>query len=167
MQSNIFNAIDKLAEYDSGKLEREYSRVYRTKPISTPMIDPKKHKREIEIKEEKPTKQISIPMPEAVMPKKKLSIAIDLYYKYAKEYLEGGDAENMEDEDFSKKQLDAGKKIEMEHTNDKNIANEIAKDHLVIDPVYYEPHLKDMLKSVHKDIKENIDEETKDEGLED
>jgi hypothetical protein len=34
--------------------------------------------------------------------------------------------------------LSAGMKVEMEHTNDKNVAREIALDHLGEDPKYYE-----------------------------
>lgn len=37
-----------------------------------------------------------------------------------------------------KKQLRKGIKVEMEHTTNRNIANEIAMDHLVEDPFYYE-----------------------------
>jgi hypothetical protein len=44
--------------------------------------------------------------------------------------------------DFSvdelKKQLKKGIKVELEHTSDKKVAEEIAKDHLNEDPEYYE-----------------------------
>jgi hypothetical protein len=39
---------------------------------------------------------------------------------------------------FLKKQLEKGVKIEMEHTTDENIAEEIAMDHLWEDPKYYD-----------------------------
>ena len=35
-------------------------------------------------------------------------------------------------------QLAKGLKVELEHTNDENIAKEIAMDHLVEDPAYYD-----------------------------
>lgn len=38
---------------------------------------------------------------------------------------------------FLKKQLQIGKKVESEHTNDESIAIEIAMDHLMEDPNYY------------------------------
>lgn len=41
------------------------------------------------------------------------------------------------DENFLKKQLVDGTSIEMEHTNNKSIAKEIAMDHLWEDPEYY------------------------------
>jgi hypothetical protein len=54
------------------------------------------------------------------------------------EKLVGGLADNMPDEDFPKKQIDKGIKVEKEHTNDKEIAKEIAKDHLVETDKYYD-----------------------------
>ncbi len=50
----------------------------------------------------------------------------------------GGLAEGKSKEDFDKKKLDAGAKIEGEHTTDYEIAEEIAADHLVEDLNYYE-----------------------------
>lgn len=41
-------------------------------------------------------------------------------------------------ESMIKKQLNKGIKVEMEHTNDKKIAKEIAMDHLYEDPTYYD-----------------------------
>lgn len=40
--------------------------------------------------------------------------------------------------DYINQQLDAGIKIEMEHTNKKSVAKEIALDHLGERPDYYE-----------------------------
>lgn len=61
--------------------------------------------------------------------------------------LKGGLADNKTNEDFPKDQLEIGKEVEMEHTNDPEIAEEIARDHLVEDKRYYtkllrylEPH---------------------------
>lgn len=42
----------------------------------------------------------------------------------------GGEAQGKKPSDFDPKQLAMGKKVEMEHTNDKDKATEIAMDHL-------------------------------------
>ncbi|MFW9879124.1 MAG: DUF5661 family protein [Candidatus Thorarchaeota archaeon] len=55
----------------------------------------------------------------------------------AKDKIPGGLAEGKKIK-FNKKQLRKGIKVEMEHTNDPAIAREIAKDHLVEDPKYYD-----------------------------
>jgi lysophospholipase L1-like esterase/GNAT superfamily N-acetyltransferase len=60
--------------------------------------------------------------------------------------LPGGKAEGMSPDDFDPRQLKAGIKVELEHTNDPAIAQEIARDHLAEDPDYY---IK--LKSIHLD----------------
>lgn len=49
----------------------------------------------------------------------------------------GGLSEGMSPSDFKKKSLKRGTKVEMEHTTDPKIAQEIAMDHLVEDPKYY------------------------------
>jgi len=49
----------------------------------------------------------------------------------------GGLADKKPDSDFDPEQLAAGIKVEMEHTDDPDIAKEIAKDHLTEDPDYY------------------------------
>ena len=68
-------------------------------------------------------------------------------YKNMVEELEGGlaDGKTLEDIakkhnvklDVLKKQFDMGMKVEMEHTDDKNMFKEIALDHLWEDPKYY------------------------------
>jgi hypothetical protein len=55
----------------------------------------------------------------------------------AKEELRGGKADNRPDSDFDAEQLKNGIKQELEHTNNKKLAKEIAKDHLSEDPKYY------------------------------
>ena len=45
-------------------------------------------------------------------------------------------------EEVSNKELEAGIKVEMEHTEDPEIAKKIAMDHLSEDPLYYEKLLK-------------------------
>jgi len=52
-----------------------------------------------------------------------------------------------------KKQLKKGEKVELEHTNSKDKAKEIALDHLYEDPKYY-TNLKDMEDKAKKDMNE-------------
>jgi hypothetical protein len=47
-----------------------------------------------------------------------------------KDKLKGGEADNIPEDKVNKKQLDMGQKVEMEHTDDPEIAREIARDHL-------------------------------------
>lgn len=54
------------------------------------------------------------------------------------EKMKGGLGDKRPDGDFDPKKLEQGIKIEMEHTNDRQVAKEIAKDHLSEDPNYYE-----------------------------
>jgi hypothetical protein len=58
--------------------------------------------------------------------------------KSASELLHGGEADNLPDSQFPPKALAKGKAHEHEHTNDDQIAGEIAKDHLQEEPAYYE-----------------------------
>lgn len=51
--------------------------------------------------------------------------------------LTGGKADAYRPRNFNKKQLSAGTKVEMEHTNDRQLAREIAMDHLSEDKNYY------------------------------
>lgn len=51
--------------------------------------------------------------------------------------LAGGLADKNKPEDFDPKELKKGIKIEMEHTNDPDLAKEIAMDHLKEIPDYY------------------------------
>lgn len=55
-----------------------------------------------------------------------------------KDLLPGGEADNLPDRDFSAPALAEGAKHEHEHTNNDQVAKEIAKDHLSEDPAYYE-----------------------------
>ena len=59
------------------------------------------------------------------------------------EKIPGGLASGKKPEDFDQKQLAMGIKVEMEHTNDRGKAREIAMDHLVEDSKYY-THLAEM-----------------------
>ena len=76
------------------------------------------------------------------------------------EILNGGLADGYSIQDIADKhafevsniqaELEVGIEVEMEHTDDRNKAEEIALDHLYEDPCYYS-HLKDM-ESQHNDI---------------
>jgi hypothetical protein len=44
---------------------------------------------------------------------------------------------DLPDSMFNKKELAKGTKVELEHTNDKSVAKQIAKAHLVESPDYY------------------------------
>jgi hypothetical protein len=59
------------------------------------------------------------------------------FYKKAVEKLKGGAGDNMPDCRYSRKELAKGVKHESEHTNNKGIAKEIAKDHLEENKHYY------------------------------
>ena len=51
--------------------------------------------------------------------------------------MEGGQGEFLNPEDVDQDQLEVGEETEMEHTNDEEIAQEIALDHLAEEPEYY------------------------------
>lgn len=63
--------------------------------------------------------------------------------------LKGGLADNKKPSDFDQKQLSKGVKVELEHTKDKNLAKEIAMDHMMEDEKYY-THLNEMEKKYKK-----------------
>ena len=60
-----------------------------------------------------------------------------------REELVGGLGDGKKDSEFDAKELEAGQKVEREHTKDKKAQKEIARDHLTEDPKYY-THLKEM-----------------------
>lgn len=49
----------------------------------------------------------------------------------------GGLGDRKKPSDFDSSQLTKGVKVELEHTDDKDLAKEIAMDHLTEDPSYY------------------------------
>lgn len=59
------------------------------------------------------------------------------FYKKAVEKLKGGMADNMSDSRYPVKELARGVKHETEHTGNKGVAKEIAKDHLEENKHYY------------------------------
>lgn len=64
--------------------------------------------------------------------------ATSLSTRLAKDSLEGGKGDNLSDDSIPKDVLAKAVKHEMEHTNDPEIAKEIAKDHLAEDIEYYD-----------------------------
>jgi hypothetical protein len=54
-----------------------------------------------------------------------------------KDILPGGAADNIPKKDFDQEKLDEGATHEKEHTENKQVASEIARDHLLEDPNYY------------------------------
>lgn len=72
--------------------------------------------------------------------------------KEKNEVIPGGFSSGKPDSDFDPEQLKKGIKVELEHTNSKDMAKEIAKDHLVEDPKYYD-HLEEMEAKYVKDKK--------------
>lgn len=63
----------------------------------------------------------------------------------SKEKIPGGLASGKSKKDFDKDSLKEGTQAELEHTSDKDIASEIAMDHLTEDKQYYKK-LKNMEK---------------------
>ena len=63
--------------------------------------------------------------------------AAELYRAGKKDLLPGGKADNLPDREFSSNQLAEGAEHEREHTDNDQIAKEIAKDHLQEDAAYY------------------------------
>ena len=53
------------------------------------------------------------------------------------ERIRGGHAKGMRPSDFDKVQLERGTRVELEHTTNREVAREIAMDHLAEDPRYY------------------------------
>ena len=54
-----------------------------------------------------------------------------------KSRIKGGIADDRPDSSFNQKELNDGIIIELEHTNDKDLSKDIAKDHLEEFPTYY------------------------------
>lgn len=64
-------------------------------------------------------------------------LAYDWLAKH-EDQIPGGLADKKKPDDFDAAQLKKGVKVEMEHTSDKKMAQEIAMDHLTEDPRYYD-----------------------------
>ena len=69
-----------------------------------------------------------------------------------KEHLPGGKADGKTPNDFNKKDLEIGKNVEFEHTNNPDIAKEISMDHLEEHPDYYQGlhNMENMLSEIEK-----------------
>jgi hypothetical protein len=68
-------------------------------------------------------------------PSKKIIVRI--LNNEAADKLHGGTADNVPKSKFNKKELSMGVDDEKEHTDDEDVASEIARDHLANDPNYY------------------------------
>jgi hypothetical protein len=77
--------------------------------------------------------------------------------KACDDQIEGGLADSKSDQEFDPEQLEKGTKVEMEHTNDKKLAKEIASDHLAEDDDYY----KKLDVMEHSELKEMEKKEAK------
>lgn len=64
----------------------------------------------------------------------------------------GGLAAGMPNSMFPKKQLDAGTKVELEHSSNPVFAQEISKDHLVEGDDYYKPRLAKLEENMEEDV---------------
>jgi hypothetical protein len=75
--------------------------------------------------------------------------------KHRKDILPGGLADKKKSSDFDQKQLNAGISVELEHTKDRAVAQEIAMDHLTEDLDYYKKlkTVENMSKAAGKPIK--------------
>lgn len=73
----------------------------------------------------------------------------------SEDQLPGGLADKKKPADFDQEELQKGIEVELEHTKDKDLATEIAMDHLMEDPKYYSN-----LEKRHKEgVNESHDEE--------
>lgn len=76
---------------------------------------------------------------EPSLPKNLDKFAKNILHRYftQSDKLPGGLADDKTPEDFDPLALEEGLKVELEHTTDKELAREIAMDHLTEDPEYY------------------------------
>ena len=78
--------------------------------------------------------------------------------KKVKDQIPGGIGDGKPDSDFDPEQLAKGISIEVEHTKDKDLAKEIAKDHLTEVPNYYVSDKgKDRLKKLEQDAEKELE----------
>ena len=74
-------------------------------------------------------------------------------FNIVEDKLSGGLGDNRKIEDFCPKQVEEGRKVEKEHTDDPTIVDEIVMDHLTENPFYYLPYLKNMEDMAKEDLK--------------
>ena len=77
------------------------------------------------------------------------------WFKKAKKWkdkIPGGNADGKSPSDFEKSQVEKGKEVEFEHTDDPDTAREIAIDHLDEHQEYYTglKHMEDLLTEIEK-----------------
>ena len=77
------------------------------------------------------------------------------WYKKSKKWEEnipGGKADGKKPSDYERSQIEKGKLVEFEHTNDPDIAKEISTDHLEEHKDYYIglEHMENMLSDIEK-----------------
>lgn len=77
---------------------------------------------------------------------------LEEFEKLSNEYFHGGKADNKSDDNYDSEELRKGMNVEMEHTNDRKKAKEIARDHLEEHGKYY-THLDKMEKRLEKSAK--------------
>jgi hypothetical protein len=72
--------------------------------------------------------------------------------KKFKDHIPGGLADGKKPSDYEDSQVERGKKVEFEHTDDSDTAKEISMDHLEEHPDYYVglEHMENFLKEVEK-----------------
>jgi hypothetical protein len=83
------------------------------------------------------------------------------------EKLIGGEGDGKKDSDFDPKQLEVGKKIEEEHSDDPDVQAEIAKDHLTEHGEYYTKLIDMEIKMLEEKLTDELDEDEKNEVQED
>ena len=66
-----------------------------------------------------------------------VSESLKSFLNERKDLLKGGEGDNLSAKDVNSKQLAIGIKVEREHSNNKEIMEEIALDHLAENPHYY------------------------------
>ena len=77
--------------------------------------------------------------------------------KKKKDKMPGGLGDGRPDGDFNKEQLEKGITVEVEHTNDKDLAKEVTKDHLTEVPNYYiDENGEDRLKKLEEEAKKEL-----------
>ena len=74
-----------------------------------------------------------------------------------KDHIPGGRADEKTPDDFEKSQIEKGKGVEYEHTNNPDIAKEISMDHLEEYSEYYTAleNMENLLKDLEKRKKTN------------
>lgn len=86
------------------------------------------------------------------------------YVAEHKDQMPGGLGDDADPEDFSEEQVTKGVKVEMEHTDDPDIALEVVLDHLMENPQYYD-YLAEAEDKMKADSKREAQIEEADSGM--